>query len=99
MPTRLLWLPSDRERAEQEVAAHAKLHGDLDAELDAVMAEMGRVSASVSSGAALSVGVGGSGAATSASETAWGGAALSGHASQTGYDEQWDKYDDYGEYV
>jgi mevalonate pyrophosphate decarboxylase len=84
-----------------------ELHDDLDAEMEAVMAELDMVSASVSSSgsAAFSASIRSSGlshvgtSATSTSQAAWGGPASSGHAPQTGYYEQWDKYDDYGEYV
>ncbi len=97
--TRLLCLPIDRERAEEELAAHAELHDDLDSEIEAVMAEMAKVSASVSFGgsAAIAAGVGGSGVATSASDAARGGTTSSMRASKTSYDDQWDKYDNYGE--
>lgn len=73
-------------RAEQEVAAHAELHNDLDAELDAVMVELGRVSASVGAGDVATVTAG---AVTDE--------ASSSFVPQAGYDDLWDKYDDYGE--
>ena len=92
-------MPIERERAEEEVAAHAELHADLDSEMEAVMAEMARVSASVSSGgsAAIEAGMGDSGVEISASDAARGEKRSSTHASQTSYDDQWDKYDNYGE--
>ena len=88
----MLSSPTERERAEQEVAAHAELHDDLDAELDAVLSELGKARTEF---AAFAAGVERNGGTTSAPEALWGGSTAS--APLSGYDDQWDKYDDYGE--
>ena len=76
----------ERKRAEQEAAAHAVLHDHLDAELGDVMAELDRMSASVATDDLAAV--------TTSMVT---DPAPSSSEPQGNYDEQWDKYDDYGE--